>query len=113
MVLELTLAFGSEFGKKRHAFPARVSQRGPHVSTDRARATGTKRDAQATERDRAEAELLPELEERAVAPTHGVGCRQRDRADVFEHVVVLGGVPAAKVPLHPAGVGADNQQIIA
>jgi len=46
MVVELTLAFGSEFGKKRPDFPAPVSHRGPYVSTDPARATGTKCAAQ-------------------------------------------------------------------
>ena len=40
-----------------------------------------------------------------------IGPWQRNGADVGEHLVVLGRIAAADVPLHPVRVGADHQQL--
>ena len=45
------------------------------------------------------------------APEHRVGVGQRDRGDVGEHLVVLGGIAAAHVPGLAARVGAGDEQV--
>src|SRR5215212_9738335 len=46
-------------------------------------------------------------------PLDGVAPGEGDGADVREHLVALGRVAAADVPLHPVRIGTDHQQVAA